>query len=95
MICHIINNTFVDELIDVIENDTPEVNLKYVVSSSLSESHFVPKTMHGSSGQSFYEFSNSGKNSRTHGKNMARFNFIKNNRIRIFVSLFYQSLNKG
>jgi hypothetical protein len=61
MICHIINNTFVDELIDVIENDLPEVNLKYVVSSGLAESHFVPRTMHGNSGQPFYELSEYGK----------------------------------
>jgi hypothetical protein len=61
MICHIINNTFVDELIEVVENNILNANLKNVVSSGLAVSHFVPKTLQGNSAQPFYELSTAGE----------------------------------
>ncbi len=61
MICHIIHNTFMDELIEVIETDNHQVDLKYVVSSGLVESHSVSQTMQGRSGRPIYELSSAGK----------------------------------
>ena len=61
MICHIIHNTLVDELIEVIESDNPQVDLQYVVSSGLAESHSVSQTIQGRSGRPIYELSSAGK----------------------------------
>lgn len=61
LICHIINNTFTDELVNVIENDFPEVDLKFVVPSGLAESHYVPITTHGEGARPHYELSDAGK----------------------------------
>lgn len=49
LICHVINNTFSDELIDIIENEKPIGDLKYVVSSGLAETQYKELTFDGNS----------------------------------------------
>ncbi|WP_206743364.1 hypothetical protein, partial [Flavobacterium sp. Leaf82] len=49
LICHVINNTFSDELIDIIENEKPIGDLKNVVSSGLAETKYREMTLDGNS----------------------------------------------
>lgn len=49
LICHVINNTFSDELIDIIENEKPIGDLKNVVSSGLAETKYREMTFDGNS----------------------------------------------
>jgi hypothetical protein len=44
LICHIINTSFTDELIEVVENDHPK-NLQYVVPSGLADIVYPRLTM--------------------------------------------------
>lgn len=46
-ICHIIRNTFSDELKDIVENEHPKTNLKYIVSSGLAEAIYEPLKFDG------------------------------------------------
>ncbi|WP_157849062.1 hypothetical protein, partial [Flavobacterium sp. Leaf82] len=45
----VINNTFSDELIDIIENEKPIGDLKNVVSSGLAETKYREMTLDGNS----------------------------------------------
>ena len=47
LICHVINNTFSDELIDIIENEKPIGDLKNFVSSGLAETKYREMTFDG------------------------------------------------
>jgi len=47
LICHIIRNTFSDELIDIVENEHPTTDLKYVVSTGLAEAIYEPLKFDG------------------------------------------------
>jgi hypothetical protein len=47
LICHIIKNTFSDELIDIVENEIPTTDLKYVVSTGLAEAIYEPLKFDG------------------------------------------------
>ncbi len=47
LICHIIKNTFSDELIDIVENEHPTIDLKYVVSTGLAEAIYEPLKFDG------------------------------------------------
>lgn len=38
--CHVINNAFTDDLIDIIENDQPTAELKYLVPTGLADPDF-------------------------------------------------------
>ncbi len=49
LICHIINNTFSDELIDIIENDQSTGELKYSVANGLAETIYRELTFDGNS----------------------------------------------
>lgn len=49
LICHVLNNTFSDELIDIIENEKPIGDLKNVVSSGLAETKYTELTFDGNS----------------------------------------------
>ncbi|MEQ8910342.1 MAG: hypothetical protein RIC95_14175 [Vicingaceae bacterium] len=40
LICHIINSSFSDDLVDVIENEYPTIDLKYLVTSGLAETEY-------------------------------------------------------
>ena len=53
LICHIINNTFSDELIDIIENETPSGDLKYSVPNGLAEAVYHELTFDGNSEPSY------------------------------------------
>lgn len=53
LICHIINNTFSDELIDIIENEAPSGELKYSVSNGLAETVYHELTFDGNSEPSY------------------------------------------
>lgn len=53
LICHIINNTFSDELIDIIENETPSGELKYSVPNGLAEAVYHELTFDGNSEPSY------------------------------------------
>ncbi|MGJ8733529.1 MAG: hypothetical protein ACSHW4_10300 [Cellulophaga sp.] len=43
-LCHIINNSFTDDLIDVIENETPKGNLKFLVGTGLADVQYPKLT---------------------------------------------------
>ena len=47
LLCHIIRNSFADELIDIIENEIPTIDLKYVVASGLAETLYESLTYDG------------------------------------------------
>lgn len=63
LICHIIRNTFSDELIDIIENEYPTTDLKYVVSTGLAEAIYAPLTYDGNS-EPLYKLSSSAEQLR-------------------------------
>lgn len=44
LICHIINSAFTDELIDIIENERPKMDLKYAVPSGLADVEYPKAT---------------------------------------------------
>ncbi|MEK6152075.1 hypothetical protein WIW50_02380 [Flavobacteriaceae bacterium 3-367] len=37
LICHVIRSSFMDELVDIVENETPQLELKYSVGSGLAD----------------------------------------------------------
>ena len=45
LICHVIRNSFTDELVDIIEKDTPELELKYSVASGLADIEYKELTI--------------------------------------------------
>jgi hypothetical protein len=47
LICHIIRSSFSDELIDIIENDNPTCDLKFVVPCGLAEALYEPLKFDG------------------------------------------------
>ncbi len=47
LICHIIRQSFTDELVDVVENETPSIELKYVVPSGLADTQYKTISMGG------------------------------------------------
>ncbi len=47
LICHIIRNSFSDELIDIVENERPKSDLKYLVPTGLAEAIYEPLTYNG------------------------------------------------
>lgn len=57
LLCHIIRNTFSDELTDIIENEKPILELKYAVASGLAETTFEPIKF-DSNGEPNYSLSN-------------------------------------
>lgn len=68
LICHIIRNTFSDELIDIVENDQPTTDLKHVVSTGLAEVIYEPLKFDGNT-EPKYKLSDSAEQLRKSWKN--------------------------
>ncbi|MFK5981841.1 MAG: hypothetical protein QM499_02920 [Flavobacteriaceae bacterium] len=64
LICHIIRNSFTDELIDIVENDIPKTDLKFVVPSGLAENVYVPLLASGYGNEPEYNLTISAKQLR-------------------------------
>ena len=56
-ICHIIQNSFSDELVDVVENETPKTEMKYLVPVGLAETIFQRPTFDMPSNEPNYKLS--------------------------------------
>ncbi len=64
LLCHIIRNSFADELTDIIENEKPKVALKYAVPSGLVEESYQPITWGKSKNEPQYNLSSSAEDLR-------------------------------
>jgi len=64
LICHIIRNSFTDELIDIVENDIPKTDLKFVVPSGLAENVYMPLLASGYGNEPEYKLTISAKQLR-------------------------------
>jgi len=74
LICHVIRNSFTDELVDIIEKDTPELELKYSVASGLADMEYRKLTFDMTSTEPNYHISHAAQQLRNAWR---KYNFKK------------------